>query len=134
MQYFCKKKNKGFTLIELLVVIAIIGILSTIVIVNVNSARAKAKDTAIKGSLDSLRSAAELYYDTVSSYASTCTMADCVRIEAAVVAQGGEMTCNDESTVWAAASSLSDDQYYCVDSVGNAKVTGDALNTNTVCP
>jgi prepilin-type N-terminal cleavage/methylation domain-containing protein len=36
-------KNKGFTLIELLVVIAIIGLLSSIIMASLNSARQKAK-------------------------------------------------------------------------------------------
>ena len=37
-------KQEGFTLIELLVVIAIIGLLSTMAVVSLNSARAKARD------------------------------------------------------------------------------------------
>jgi prepilin-type N-terminal cleavage/methylation domain-containing protein len=55
--------RKGFTLIELLVVIAIIGILSAIVIVNLNSARNKSQDTAIKAQSAQLKNTAAVYYD-----------------------------------------------------------------------
>jgi len=63
-----KYKNKGFTLIELLVVIAIIGLLASIVLVSLNSARAKARDAKRKGDLKQIEIALEMYYDDHGTY------------------------------------------------------------------
>lgn len=59
---------KGFTLIELLVVIAIIGILSSVVLVSLNTARAKARDANRMAALKSIMLALELYYDKHGAY------------------------------------------------------------------
>jgi prepilin-type N-terminal cleavage/methylation domain-containing protein len=56
-----KNKKKGFTLVELLVVIAIIGILSSVAIVNLNSARLKARDAKRIGDLNAYRMALIAY-------------------------------------------------------------------------
>ncbi len=63
--------RKGFTLIELLVVIAIIGLLASIVLVSLNSARAKARDVRRKTDMNQIVLALEMYYDSYGSYPST---------------------------------------------------------------
>ncbi len=45
------RKLKGFTLIELLVVVAIIGILSTVVVVNLSSSQNKARISKVKADI-----------------------------------------------------------------------------------
>ena len=88
------KKSKGFTLIELLVVIAIIGILATIVLVSLNTARQKARDTKRLGDLRQVALALEMYYDDNTKYpggseASGCN--DWATMKTAIEA-GGYMT------------------------------------------
>ena len=63
-------KRQGFTLIELLVVIAIIGLLSTLAVVALGSARVKARDSKRLSDLKQLQTALELYYTDVNAYPS----------------------------------------------------------------
>lgn len=61
-------KNRGFTLVELLVVIAIIGILSSIVFVNLSTAKGKARDATRKSDLKSLALSLQQYYSDNNAY------------------------------------------------------------------
>ena len=63
--------KRGFTLIELLVVIAIIGILSSVVLASLNSARGKARDARRKEDIGEIQKALEMYYDSYGGYPSS---------------------------------------------------------------
>lgn len=63
-----KKNRSGFTLIELLVVIAIIGLLSTLSIVALNQARARARDARRVADVKQIQTALEMYYNDMGKY------------------------------------------------------------------
>ena len=62
------KNKKGFTLIELLVVVAIIGLLSSVILASLNTARFKAKDAAMKESVHQFENLMALNYQDYGSY------------------------------------------------------------------
>lgn len=66
--------KKGFTLIELLVVISLIGILSTLVVANMNSARERARDGQRKSDLRNIQTGLRLYYNDSNDYPATAGM------------------------------------------------------------
>lgn len=143
-----KNSKKGFTLIELLVVIAIIGILSSVVLASLNSARNKGNDAAVKSNLANQRAEAEIFYDTGTTYEGVCEVTGSNVIgdgvTAAAVAGGGTYTagdtvnatvsaaaCHDSALGWAAVSPLRAGGGYCVDSTGASKsVAITALDTD----
>ncbi|HET8575276.1 MAG TPA: type II secretion system protein [Candidatus Paceibacterota bacterium] len=62
------KNNKGFTLIELLVVIAIIGLLASVILASLSTAREKSRDARRLSDVGQIRIALEGYNDDHGGY------------------------------------------------------------------
>ncbi|HBO60470.1 TPA: type II secretion system protein [Candidatus Berkelbacteria bacterium] len=100
------KLKKGFTLIELLVVIAIIGILAAMILVALNTARAKAKDSRIKADIAQIRVLAETAYSTDGNYNNIATQTGYTNYTADILAQNA-------SSAYALTKSAAPSVNYC---------------------
>ncbi len=156
-----RRMKAGFTLIELLVVIAIIGILASVILASLDSARAKGVDASTKSDLDNARAQAELYYDNGTGTSSNTYLGVCAApitsqgingmltdaatkfngstpvTTAATAGTATTIVCHDSAGAWAASTplkSISPVQYFCVDSTGASKQDTSVLPASTyVC-
>ncbi|MGB4076812.1 MAG: type II secretion system protein [Minisyncoccia bacterium] len=154
--------RRGFTLIELLVVIAIIGILSSVVLASLNTARSKGTDAKIQSEIRSVQVNAEIYYDNYGNkYQTTglaitaCTggtaqttlfnsatnpnvtqiISDMILANATYDPVCGITATGDAYAMFHRLTSPTTATYFCVDSTGRATTTTNALSASiTVCP
>ncbi len=124
-----KTQQKGFTLIELLVVVAIIGLLASIILASLNTARQKGRDARRVSDMKEIQTALELYYSDLNHYPIQATAGVATTILGGSTGSNGPLTTSGKYM-----STVSDDPlggsyhyYYITDATGLKYCLGSTL-------
>ncbi len=115
-------------MIELLVVIAIIGILSSVVLASMNTARKKARDARRQSDLKSLQLALESYYDSNGIYPVQATEVSVSSTSLGVLVSSGDLNALPDDP------SPSKDYRYKTDATGSEYCLGASLEGTVPTP
>jgi prepilin-type N-terminal cleavage/methylation domain-containing protein len=121
---------RGFTLIELIIVVAIIGILASVILPRLNTARDIAFVTKVVSELDSLRKTAaieesnQLTFDVVCGSNSFATSTKILSLIASIQeTTGNQIVCNSATDEFALSVEIVPRSFWCIDSSGNSTST-----------
>ena len=113
--------NNGFTLIEVLIVTAIIGILASIILVNLRDAERAARDASIKGAIYQAKREAEVFHNDFGDYNGVCNEPEFIAggiIEQSIADNHGSFSCGDDIDGFCVSSTFNLGGSVCVDASG----------------
>jgi prepilin-type N-terminal cleavage/methylation domain-containing protein len=130
------ENQKAFTIIELIVVIVIIAVLAGIILANVTQYNTKGKDTAIKGQISQIRTAAADFFYTNGTFIGMCGSGTaCNNARFNIVNLGGSVGSNQQFSPSAYCMDfiLNSGASWCVDNTGYTGPTDNCTSSHISC-
>lgn len=114
-----------------LVGIVFIGLLSSIVLASLSTAREKERHASMESSASYFRLDTEKYWSEKGDYQGYCNSSDAQKILETTMNLNA--VCNDSASGWAISVPLTNGKFFCVDSMGKVEDSTVALGSSTSC-
>jgi type II secretory pathway pseudopilin PulG len=141
-QFFNEHKNLyfslGFTVIELLAVVAIFIVITAIILFNVSVFKSRARDSAIKSTMDGMAVASSVYFEGHGNFAAFCNDNATQALYNSIASANKRCKANDVRWVVCAQLNIPSDgsRAWCADETGNKREINNSQCSNSLnsCP